>query len=158
MASRASPVMAGPSFSLPCAALIDRSERRNEKTWSEGTLKPIAQKKRFTITLAAVCSSREPTGSNFTTKLRPVVSLATNPGLVPPTLACVTTSGMRGGPPLSGPRTASSIETVRMPMRFVNHDESGTSSSAFTLRARLVAWSSSARVVRRSATMSAAYW
>ena len=78
-------------------------------------------------------------------------SVAVKPGEKPADFARVIVHlPVAGGAPSIGPRTASSIEIGRVPMRLVNQLESGTSSTVFTLPARTFASGSPGRVNRLS--------
>ena len=67
----------------------------------------------------------------------PVESRTVNPGVTPSVLASMTVQFPGAGPAVvSGPLSSSSTETGRVPRRFVNQFESGTSSTVFTFCAR----------------------
>src|SRR6185503_6060325 len=77
--------------------------------------------------------SRAPFGSNFRTYRCPVESWISTFGVYPESLRRSTRHGTGRGAAPSRPLTASSNEIGRIPIRFVNQVESGTSSQAFTL-------------------------
>jgi len=89
--------------------------------------------------------------SNFRRYFVLRASTMTNPVVLPPTLVLRTVHGRwsSGLSSTTGPRRTSSGASARAPMRFVNHVESGTSSSALTPSARCDRGNSSARVSRR---------
>ena len=90
------------------------------------------------MTIAPVAPFGFDGGSNEMNQVSPLASRAVNPGAYPDDFSrmMVHFSGAGGGPAL-GPRTTSSTDTARLPMRLVNQLESGTSSTVLMLRARL---------------------
>src|SRR5688572_14079957 len=90
------------------------------------------------MTIAPVAPFGFGGGSNEMNQVSPLASRAVNPGANPADFSRMIThfSGAGAGPTL-GPRTISSTVTARLPIRFVNQLESGTSSTVLMLRARL---------------------
>ena len=75
-----------------------------------------------------------PAASKLTNQVSPFGSVQVKPGENPADFArMIVHLPGAGGRPSIGPRTASSFETGRVPMRLVNQLESGTSSTVFTL-------------------------
>ena len=93
-------------------------------------------------TTAPVAPSGFARESNDTKKVCPLASSAVKPGAAPALFSRVRVHfAGAGAGPATGPRTTSSTVSARLPMRFVNHPESGTSSIVLTFPARMPAGS-----------------
>ncbi len=89
------------------------------------------------MTSAPVAISGFDGGSNFTKYMSPRASAIVSPGVMPSFLPETIVHTPGSGPvPATGPVSTSSAVMTRVPMRFVNQLESGTSSSVLTLDAR----------------------
>src|SRR5712664_3718500 len=73
--------------------------------------------------------------SSLTSHFLPAASLIWNPTLTPLCFACLIVHGFGGRKTESGPCAISETGTARTALRFVNHDEFGTSSNALTFTA-----------------------